>query len=59
MTSINAGGAFYRVQNCINENSERVSASMQRLSSACKMLHRVTGCFFGRGLWAEGGASIG
>ena len=34
MTSINAGGAFYRVQNCINENSERVSASMQRLSSA-------------------------
>ena len=33
MTSINAGGAFYRVQNAINENSERVSASMQRLSS--------------------------
>ena len=33
MTSINAGGAFYRVQNAINDNSERVSASMQRLSS--------------------------
>ena len=33
MTSINAGGAFYRVQNAINENSERVSQSMQRLSS--------------------------
>jgi flagellin len=33
MTSINAGGAFYRVQVAINENAERVSASMQRLSS--------------------------
>ena len=33
MTSINAGGAFYRVQNAINDNSERVSQSMQRLSS--------------------------
>ena len=33
MTSINAGGAFYRVQNSINENSENVSKSMQRLAS--------------------------
>ena len=33
MTSINAGGAFYRVQNSLNQNSERVSKSMQRLAS--------------------------
>jgi flagellin len=33
MTSINAGGAFYRVQNSLNENSESVSKSMQRLAS--------------------------
>ena len=33
MTSINAGGAFYRVQNSINQNSENVSKSMQRLAS--------------------------
>ena len=33
MTSINAGGAFYRVQNSLNENSENVSKSMQRLAS--------------------------
>ena len=33
MTSINAGGAFYRVQNSLNENSEQVSKSMQRLAS--------------------------
>ena len=33
MTSINAGGAFYRVQNSLNENSENVSQSMQRLAS--------------------------
>ena len=33
MTSINAGGAFYRVQNQLNQNSERVSQSMQRLAS--------------------------
>ena len=33
MTSINAGGAFYRVQNELNSNSERVSESMQRLAS--------------------------
>jgi len=33
MTSINAGGAFYRVQNSLNTNSENVSKSMQRLAS--------------------------
>ena len=33
MTSINAGGAFYRVQNSLTENSENVSKSMQRLAS--------------------------
>jgi len=33
MTSINAGGAFYRVQNSLNQNSEEVSKSMQRLAS--------------------------
>ena len=33
MTTINAGGAFYRVQNSLNENSEQVSKSMQRLAS--------------------------
>ena len=33
MTSINAGGAFYRVQNELAVNSERVSQSMQRLAS--------------------------
>ena len=33
MTSINAGGAFYRVQNELAANSERVSQSMQRLAS--------------------------
>ena len=33
MTSINAGGAFYRVQNSLNANSEEVSKSMQRLAS--------------------------
>ncbi len=33
MTSINAGGAFYRVQNSLNQNSEKVSMSMQRLAS--------------------------
>ena len=33
MTSINAGGAFYRVQNSLNDNSENVSKSMQRLAS--------------------------
>lgn len=33
MTSINAGGAFYRVQNSLNQNSEQVSKSMQRLAS--------------------------
>ena len=33
MTSINAGGAFYRVQNSLNQNSENVSKSMQRLAS--------------------------
>lgn len=33
MTSINAGGAFYRVQNSLNQNSENVSRSMQRLAS--------------------------
>ena len=33
MTSINAGGAFYRVQNELNNNSERVAVSMQRLAS--------------------------
>ena len=33
MTSINAGGAFYRVQNSLNQNAEEVSKSMQRLAS--------------------------
>ena len=33
MTSINAGGAFYRVQNSLTENSDNVSKSMQRLAS--------------------------
>ena len=33
MTSINGGGAFYRVQNELTQNSERLSQSMQRLSS--------------------------
>lgn len=33
MTTINAGGAFYRVQNSLNQNSEAVSKSMQRLAS--------------------------
>ena len=33
MTSINAGGAVYRVQNSLNQNSEDVSKSMQRLAS--------------------------
>ena len=33
MTSINAGGAFFRVQNELNQNSERLSESMQRLAS--------------------------
>ena len=33
MTSINAGGAFYRVQNELNQNSNRLSQSMQRLAS--------------------------
>jgi len=33
MTTINAGGAFYRVQNSLNQNSEEVSKSMQRLAS--------------------------
>ena len=33
MTSINAGGAFYRVQNSLNQNAEDVSKSMQRLAS--------------------------
>jgi len=33
MTTINAGGAFYRVQNSLNQNSEQVSKSMQRLAS--------------------------
>ena len=33
MTSINAGGAFYRVQNELNNNTDRVAVSMQRLAS--------------------------
>ena len=33
MTSINAGGAFYRVQNELSQNSSRLSQSMQRLAS--------------------------
>ena len=33
MTTINAGGAFYRVQNSLNQTSEDVSKSMQRLAS--------------------------
>ena len=33
MSSINAGGSFYRVQNAMDQNSLRLSATMQRLSS--------------------------
>ena len=33
MTSINAGGAFYRVQNEMTNNSDRLSQNMQRLAS--------------------------
>ena len=33
MTSINAGGAFYRVQNSMAQNSDRLSQNMQRLAS--------------------------
>ena len=33
MTTINAGGAFYRVQNSLNQTAEDVSKSMQRLAS--------------------------
>ena len=33
MTTINAGGAFYRVQNSLDSNSRNVSDSMQRLAS--------------------------
>ena len=33
MSTIHAGGAFYRVQNALNQNSEEVSKSMQRLAS--------------------------
>jgi flagellin-like hook-associated protein FlgL len=43
MTSINAGGAFYRVQNSLNQNSENVSKSMQRLASGSKILRLVIG----------------
>ena len=38
MTSINAGGAFYRVQNSLNLNTEKVSQSMQRLSSGMQSI---------------------
>ena len=33
MTSITAGGAFYRIQNALESNSRDVSASMQRLAT--------------------------
>ena len=33
MSSINAGGSFYRVQNALDQNSLRLSQTMQRLSS--------------------------
>ena len=33
MTSINAGGAFYRVQAALDKNSMRVADSMQRLAT--------------------------
>jgi flagellin-like hook-associated protein FlgL len=33
MTSINAGGAFYRVQNELSHNADRLSQNMQRLAS--------------------------
>jgi len=33
MTSISGGGAFYRVQNELTQNSDRLSQSMQRLAS--------------------------
>ncbi|MDA7449507.1 hypothetical protein N8811_03330, partial [Planktomarina temperata] len=33
MTSINAGGAFYRVQNELTQNADRLSQNMQRLAS--------------------------
>ena len=38
MTTINAGGAFYRVQNSLNANTEKVSQSMQRLSSGMQSI---------------------
>ena len=33
MTSITAGGAFYRIQNALEANSREVSNSMQRLAT--------------------------
>ena len=33
MTSITAGGAFYRIQNAQEANSRDVSSSMQRLAT--------------------------
>ena len=38
MTSINAGGAFYRVQNSLNQNSEEVSKSNRGSQVADKIL---------------------
>ena len=52
--SINAGGAFYRVQNSLNENSENVSKSMQRLLVASKILLLVTALRQLLWLWPEG-----
>ena len=38
MTSINGGGAFHRVQNLLDQNSTRVSDSMQRLASGKEVI---------------------
>ena len=38
MTSINGGGAFHRVQNLLDQNSSRVSDSMQRLASGKEVI---------------------
>ena len=56
MTSINAGGAFYRVQNSLNANTEKVSQSMQRLSSGMQSIapgDRTTNQAIGYGMKGE------
>ena len=56
MTSINAGGAFYRVQNSLNQNSEDVSKNMQRLASGRQNIapgDRTASSAVARGMKAE------